>query len=154
MLHRRMKHTRKGVALDLPPEERDVLRALIPQMRSLLSHGDHDPSTRRLFPTAYPTDPEADAEYRQLMHDDLLGARLSRLDLFEASLDAELLDDERAMAWLGALNDLRLVLGTKLDVSEDMDIDELPDDDPSSPAYSLYSYLGWLQEQLIAAISR
>jgi hypothetical protein len=54
---------------------------------------------------------------------------------------------------MGAINDLRLVLGTRLDVSEDMDLDALADDDPLTPAFALYGYLGWLQEQIVAALA-
>ena len=43
------------------------------------------------------------------------------------------LTPEQADAWLAALNDVRLALGTALDVSEDMP-DELPPDDPRAAA--------------------
>ena len=52
-----------------------------------------------------------------------------------------------------ALNDLRLVLGTRLDVQEDTFLEELPPDDPRAPALAVYGYLSWTQEQLIAALS-
>jgi len=59
---------------------------------------------------------------------------------------------EQADAWLSALNDVRLALGTTLDVREDMP-DQLPDDDPRAPHLGVYHWLTWMQESLVAAIS-
>lgn len=59
---------------------------------------------------------------------------------------------EQAEAWLSALNDVRLALGTALDVTEDMP-DELPDDDPRGPHLSVYHWLTWMQESLVHAIA-
>jgi hypothetical protein len=62
------------------------------------------------------------------------------------------LTDEQAAAWLSALNDVRLALGTALDVTEDMP-DELPADDPREPHLNVYHWLTWVQESLIQAVS-
>jgi hypothetical protein len=59
---------------------------------------------------------------------------------------------EQADAWLSALNDVRLALGTAIDISEDMP-DELPDDDPRSPHLAVYHWLTWVQESLVQALS-
>jgi Domain of unknown function (DUF2017) len=59
---------------------------------------------------------------------------------------------EQADAWLSALNDVRLALGTALDVDDDMP-DELPDDDPRSGHLPVYHWLTVVQEELIHAIS-
>jgi hypothetical protein len=59
---------------------------------------------------------------------------------------------EQAEAWLSAINDLRLALGTTLDVTEDMP-DELPPEDPRSPHLGVYQWLTWLQEHLVLALS-
>ncbi|ACU34962.1 MULTISPECIES: DUF2017 domain-containing protein [Actinosynnema] len=56
-----------------------------------------------------------------------------------------------AEAWLSALNDVRLALGTALDVQEDMP-DELPEDDPRSPHLGVYHWLTWVQETLVEAV--
>jgi len=65
--------------------------------------------------------------------------------------EATALDQEQLAAWLGAVNDIRLVLGTRLEVSEDdeFDIDEEVEDTPESVARSAYWYLGWLLEHLV-----
>ena len=59
---------------------------------------------------------------------------------------------EQADAWLAALNDVRLALGTAIEVSEDMP-DELPDEDPRSPHLAVYHWLTWVQESLVQALS-
>ena len=47
------------------------------------------------------------------------------------------LTPDQADAWLTALNDVRLALGTALDVSEDMP-EELPSDDPRAAHIGVY----------------
>jgi hypothetical protein len=59
---------------------------------------------------------------------------------------------EQADAWLSALNDVRLALGTTLDVTEDMP-DDLPDDDPRAPHLGVYHWLTWMQESLVTALA-
>jgi len=59
---------------------------------------------------------------------------------------------EQAEAWLSAVNDVRLALGTTLGVTDEMP-DELPEDDPRSPHLGVYQWLTWLQEHLVLALS-
>jgi hypothetical protein len=59
---------------------------------------------------------------------------------------------EQADAWLSAVNDVRLALGTTLDVTEEMP-DELPEDDPRSPHLGVYQWLTWMQEHLVLALA-
>ncbi|HEV7648918.1 MAG TPA: DUF2017 domain-containing protein [Actinophytocola sp.] len=59
---------------------------------------------------------------------------------------------EQAEAWLSAVNDVRLALGTTLDITEDMP-DELPEDDPRSPHLGVYQWLTWMQEHLVLALA-
>jgi len=156
------------VRVRLGQREVDVLRTLPEQLRSVLTSDQgagapSDPVAERLFPPAYrdAADRERDDEYHHLVHDDLLSAKLANLDVLTASLErgtvslrrwtVDLSEDE-AMAWLGALNDLRLALGVRLGVKEDFD-GSVADDDPAAPATHLLSYLGWLQELLLEALS-
>ena len=148
-LHRRIARRRDGrFDLRLPDAERALLRELPAQLRSLMFEGDS--SLARLFPPAYPDDPERDAEYHRLMDEDLRARHLAALDVVERTVDASVVDMEELLGWLAALNDLRLVLGTRLDVTEE--VHELPEDDPDAGAFAVYSYLGWLQEQVVAAL--
>jgi hypothetical protein len=152
MLGRRVKRTRKGeYQLRLPPEERELLRDLPAQLRELLT--SDDPALRRLFPPASKDDVALEAEYRHYMGDDLLASHERSLQAMEDTIDADVVDEEQLLGWLGALNDLRLVLGTRIDVTEDMYEREMEPDDPRAPAFAVYTYLGWLQEQVVDALS-
>lgn len=122
-----------------------------------------DPVLERLFPRAYlePEDVDRDAEYQRLVREDLLDAKLANLDVVTSTLDrgtvslrrwiVDLTEDE-AGAWLGALNDLRLALGVRLGITEDFDGDIDPSN-PQAPALNVLSYLGWLEENLVDALS-
>jgi hypothetical protein len=150
------------VRVRLANDEVAVLRGLPDQLRTVLGEGEDEPVNRRLFPPAYldVADIEHDAEFPRLMHDDLVSEKLTNLDLVTDSLargtssvrrwTVELTDAE-ATAWLGVLNDLRLALGVRLDITEDFDGD-VDDTDPRAPALRLLSYLGWLEEQLLEAL--
>jgi hypothetical protein len=126
----------------------------VPQLRVALTEGEDapDPALRRLFPTAYAQDPTLEDEYQGLVHDDLLARRRAALDLVEATVDATHLDEEALLAWMGAVNDLRLVLGTRLDVSEETDLAPDPDDPDAGPL-AVYAYLGFLLESIVDALS-
>lgn len=146
MLRRPIKRTRKGdFALNISAEERDVLRGLPGQLKELL--GTDDPALERLFPPAYLENDEFEDEYKSLMAGDLRDRHVAALDVMAETIDAERLDEEQLSAWLTGLNQLRLVLGTRLDVSEDTDLD------PADPAAALYHYLTYLQDEIIGALS-
>ena len=142
-----------GIRLDLGREEREVLAALPGQLRELLSVAPDDPSVRRLTPPAYADDAGHEAEYRRLMGDDLADRRLAALAVLEETATAERLTEEQAQGWLAALNSLRLVIGTQLDVQEDMDDLGLSPDDPRAPGLALYGYLSGLLDQLVDALA-
>jgi Domain of unknown function (DUF2017) len=80
----------------------------------------------------------------------LLEHRLATLDVFEATLPATSITIEELESWMGALNDLRLVLGTLLDVSED-ETDFDPDAD-NAFGYAIYHFLGALLEQAVEVL--
>jgi len=150
---RRIERDRKGgYRLRLPVEERELLRTLPAQLREVLRDGD-DPALRRLFPPAYADDAEAADEFRRLMQDELLEGKLAALRVVEETADAEHLSGEELEGWLGALESLRLYLGTQLDVREETYDLALDPNDPSTPALALYGYLSWLQEQAVEALS-
>lgn len=149
---RRIRRSAAGrYDLRLPAPERELLASLVDQLRELLEVSTDDPSLRRLFPTAYHEDPERDREYQQLVRDELLERRLAALATVEATVEAAMLDDGEVTAWMSALNDLRLVLGTRLDLSED---DEpVEEDDPRAPAMAVYSYLSLLVDECVTALA-
>ncbi|MGH2711698.1 MAG: DUF2017 family protein [Actinomycetota bacterium] len=137
--------------LQLSSDEREVLRALPRQLLGLL--GSNDPSLRRLTPPAHPDDPKMEAEYRELVGGELDSRRRRSLEVMEETIEAKDLDEEQISAWLTALNDLRLVLGTRLDVTEDLYEEGIPEDDSRAPLYAVYLYLGWLEEQVVSALA-
>jgi hypothetical protein len=150
------------------PEEVKVLRQVAGEVVALLTDGfdRDDPVVERLFPDVYPDDPVINAELRPYTDGDLKTAKIDQAGAILAALPSAggtdvALDEESAEAWLRALNDVRLALGTRLDVRDDMDLEEELDEavlkDPTSPRVgqlSLYAYLGYLQESLLEALIR
>jgi hypothetical protein len=137
----------------LPDEERRVLADVLPQLRAaLLGDASADPAFRRLFPVAYVDDASHEAEYRELVGDELLTKRLANVDTVLMTITADRIAEDELFAWMGAINDLRLVLGTRLDVSEETDLD-VGAGHPDAAAYALYAYLGWLLELLVDAVA-
>jgi Domain of unknown function (DUF2017) len=139
--------------LTLSDDERELLRGLPGQLRSLLEEDPADPALRRLFPPAYEEDAESEDEYRRLMRAELLEGRRASLEILESTAGQDRLSEEDVHAWIGALNDLRLVLGTRLDVSEEVYEAELDPRDPQAPELALYGYLTWLQDSLVSAVA-
>ena len=137
-----------GVEVRLPPGLREVLRSLCDQLETLLTTEDRssDPALARLAPAAYPDDPLRELEFEQMAGDDLAAGRLAALRELRDTAGAEILEEEQALAWLRTLNDLRLVLGTRLDVTEESG------DEASSSAFELYVVLGMIQAELLLAI--
>jgi hypothetical protein len=134
----------------LPKAERSLLRALPGQVSALIASGDL--SAQRIFPPAYTTDETAEKEYRELMGQTLLEGHRNALEILQETADSERIDSDQAAAWLRALNDLRLVIGTRLDITEEEPA-RLTADDPGTAARAVYDYLSWLQEMLVDCLS-
>ncbi|EMF29222.1 DUF2017 domain-containing protein [Streptomyces pseudogriseolus] len=136
-----------------------------------------DPVLRRLFPDAY-VDPEGagrpeeaeeqrahSAEFRRYTENDLRAGKRDNALAVIRSLDAlraageggavlELTPQE-SQRWLGALNDLRLAIGARLEITDEDDSDllfHLPDEDPRKPMVMAYLWLGGLQETLVSTL--
>jgi len=152
----RVKRVRGGrFALRITGAERDVLRSLPGQLRQMLTGQDSatDPDLRRLFPPAYPDDPQKSAEYDGMVRDDLMAERIAAIEVMERTIDSDSLSEDELLAWLSAINDLRLVLGTRLDVPEDLSELDVHPDDPRAETLALYAYLSMLEEDAVAALS-
>jgi hypothetical protein len=117
-----------------------------------------DPAMARLFPDAFRDDPEASGEFRRFTERslrDLKGAQArTALQTLQRSGSKVTLSLDEAGSWLGALNDLRLTLGTRLEITEDgmEELASLPDDDPRAPTFHVYDWLTFLQESLVLAV--
>ncbi|MEV0980619.1 DUF2017 domain-containing protein [Streptomyces sp. NPDC049915] len=137
-----------------------------------------DPVLKRLFPDAY-TDPEEQpagtreaeeraahsAEFRRYTENDLRAGKRENALAVIRSLDALSpagdggavlkLSPGESQQWLGALNDLRLAIGSRLEITDEDDTDllyRLPDEDPRKPMVMAYLWLGGLQETLVTTL--
>lgn len=161
MLRRRFRPAASGgCTVRLTGPERELLRTLPEEVEAALEaleQADEEaegeaavpPSLRRLFPVAYSTDDEAERRYRALTRRQLSEHHRQALETLASSAGASELDEEQMLSWLSALNDLRLVLGTVLGVTDH-------DDAPfrlSSRQHVVYAYLSGLEEELIGVVS-
>ncbi|KUN28292.1 hypothetical protein AQJ23_10425 [Streptomyces antibioticus] len=136
-----------------------------------------DPVLKRLFPDAY-SDPEGtpeakeaeeqraySSEFRRYTENDLRAGKRDNALAVIRSLDAlRPVDDggavlklsvEESRQWLSALNDLRLAIGSRLEITDEEDTDllyRLPDEDPRKPMVMAYLWLGGLQETLVSTL--
>ncbi|GAA2434876.1 DUF2017 domain-containing protein [Actinomadura vinacea] len=174
-----VEQVEKGVRIRLEAEEAALVRALMEQLLELLGEGPaaddelaavgiaekaskpDDPVLARLFPDAYRDDGEAAGEFRRYTEMGLRdGKRTAAGTVLESlgevrSKGAEvLLDREGAQAWLRALNDVRLALGTRLDISEEWyeEAARLDPRDPRTAMFAAYDWLTMMQESLVRAV--
>jgi hypothetical protein len=177
-----IKRQRDGVQVQLRAPESALLRRLVSELGSLLesaaappsgpvdpleeltgladdapSAPPDDPVLARLFPDGYRDNPEAAAEFRRLTQSTLRqqksAAAAQLLDALPARGGKVQLGEPAAEQWLGTLNDLRLMLGTRLGVTEDGDpLGGHAASDPDAEPYLIYHWLTAVQDQLITAL--
>jgi hypothetical protein len=123
-----------------------------------------DPVVARLFPRAYldPTEEEAESEWQRFARPDLVEGRKEAMETLLRTLAGArqhrgglevTLTSEEADAWLAVINDLRLALGTHLEVTEDTTPADLDPDDPATPPFAVYWWLGYLEEHLVDVLA-
>lgn len=157
MVGRRVKRSGQDrFELRIPESERDVLRALPAQLRALILDGDarEDPALRRLYPAAYLDDPSSTAEFDDVVRDDLTEQRLAAIDTMTRTLDERRLSGEEVEAWLASINDLRLVLGVRLAVTEESEPADFAGNEEDEASFALYRYLSMLEEDIVEALAR
>lgn len=138
--------------LVLPAAHRTTISALLGELDQLIEADPSDPDLRRLSPPAYLHDPDRDAAYQLLAGDELRTARRAAIDTVRSTMDRSVLDEDQVWAWLRALNALRVVVGTKLDITDE-DYDPVVDpDDPAAPLWAIYDFTGLVQHAIIAAL--
>lgn len=154
------------VILEMVPLEIIHLRQLVSQFIELLDtppSADPDPAVRRLVPDAY-ADPEAAREFRSLTERDLLSRRHTDASAVLASLDESLdttedldgvenapgsiivLDADTAQSWLRTLAAIRLVLATRLGITDEDDHDD------EDPRFGIYDWLGFRLDRIVRAL--
>ena len=137
--------------LRLDAAERDALNGLCDELRELIEADDA--AVARLYPAAYGDDEQASAEFDEIVRSSLTSGRLEALRVVSETLEAERLDHEQLEAWCGALNDLRLVLGERLGVTEELYERGLDPRDPRAEQLGLYAWLTWLQGAVVDALA-
>ena len=119
-----------------------------------------DPVLARLLPDAYQDDPEAAGEFRKYTESSLREAKkyfaLALLETLPPKGGRVKLSADQARDWLRALNDVRLMFGVRLEVTEDFEeqLSSLDPKDPRVVAFQVYGWLGEVQESLVRAIHR
>ena len=143
-----------------PDNSADPLEAMVGMTTGEVAAPD-DPALRRLLPDAYSDDEVMSGEFRRLMDGELRRQKTEALEEMRDAVDGAdesgvklRLAPQQAETWLQALNDIRLVLGTRLDVTEDLEDRwaEIGPDDPVAPLLAAYEWLGWLQESVVLAL--
>lgn len=157
LLRRRLRPASGGgFELRLPQEERAILARLPVELDELLARlkdtsAPVPEGLRRLFPVAYPTDAAAEESFTGVARAEILRAHRDALALLQRTADATRLSAEELEGWLAALTELRLVLGTALDLTEESV--PPPPSDPSFGQWALYGYLSLLVEDVVSALS-
>jgi hypothetical protein len=114
-----------------------------------------DPALRRLLPDAYIDDEEAAGEFRRYTERDLREAKAGNARLVDQQLEEQgrevTISGDAIPAWLGFLNDTRLTIGTRLEISEENHdvLADLPDSDPRAGLFQVYDWLTFLQESIV-----
>ena len=162
------------LTLKLDDAELGVLSQLFEQMAELLEHPEseagtdplakmlnmsgstqisEDPALARLFPDGYSDDEHASADFRRFTEQDLRAQKLAALTTVRDSLSGwtgkSSVTSQQAQDWLKAINDLRLVLGTRLEITAEVETNFEADE----PGIHLYNYLTYLQGTLIDALT-
>jgi len=151
-----VERTDRGFRINLGRDEKDMIERLLREFRVLLLGPSDDPALMRLFPAAYhlPDDAELDAEYQRFMREEIVASRLTGIDVvIDALNDKSALTEGQIMALVQAVNGLRLVLAVALDLSDEHDPDEIDDDHPQAADHELYSFLSWLLEWSVRALT-
>jgi uncharacterized protein DUF2017 len=147
-------------------EDIDALEALLAQPGGSASGEDpedpqapDDPVLARLLPDGYRDDREAAGEFRRYTESGLRSAKQQVaqevLDTLPDTGGRIQLTQDQAVAWLKALNDIRLALGVRLGVTEEFEEQwgRLGQDDPQWAAFEVYAWLGAVQESLVQALA-
>jgi hypothetical protein len=173
------RHGDHSYVAQFADSEKEVLLNLCEQIIELLAdrtdHGNDDPLAAMVGITSHDSPPEDDvlhrllpnayadsvdsSEFRRYTESTLRAKKqahaiVMRIHLKSSEDGTVDLDYDNANAWLGAINDIRLALGVRLKVESNSHehLEILAPDDPLRGVYAVYTWLGWLQESLLAAL--
>jgi len=138
--------TRRGdeVRVKLDRDTRDVLAGL-PELLA-----GSDDADGRLTYRVHPDDPEAEERYRELVGDSLDDLRRGDREVLVRGIGDSTIGIEDAEAWMRVIGEARLVLAARLGIERD---GWEEDADPAqNPEMALLTYLGYLQDRLVAIL--
>ena len=78
--------------------------------------------------------------------------KLEALDTVERTATATALTEDELLAWVGVVNDLRLVLGTRIEITEEATDEDFLEGDPRHDTYRAYLFLGYLLQEMLEAM--
>ena len=136
---------------NLLQEEEKELLSILPGLVSEAIEM-HSPYVTRLFPPTYPFDTIAQNEFEKMSADALMQQHQALLAGFCTSIHKSELTHDDLVTWVGALNDIRLLLGTALDVCEDLG--RPAEDDPRFRDFIIFDYLTWLQGSILEFLTQ
>jgi hypothetical protein len=150
-----VKRKGKRYQIELDEGLRRALRGLCEELRQLLlsENPAADPDLARLYPPAYPDDPLRNLDFERMAGDDLLRQRLAAIDVVAETAEAKTLTQDQLLAWLGAINNTRLVLGTRLDITEESTEEDFAGDPAREGTFGLYMFLTWLVGNIVEVVS-
>lgn len=146
-----------GVRVQLEEHEVGLLRQLLEEMSTLLEADiQADPVNKRLFPDAYETEEDSQS-YSDLVGYELRSTKLAAVKSVMETIEGDgpvdaVITQEAAEGWLPVLNDIRLAIGTRNEVTEEKMAEEMDPEDPDSAAMMVLHWLGWLQESLLGVL--
>lgn len=144
-----VRKRRGRIQLHLDGDERSAIGMIVERLAPQLG------TVRRTVPVAY-AETQLQKEYDRWVRPEIERSRSADLDVVRASIasgeDMSPLTEAQALAWVRALNHLRLAAGGLLGIEED---GWEQDADPSlraNPEYRILLALAFLQEELVAAL--
>lgn len=138
-----------GFAVELPERAVALIETLCSELESLL--GSDSPLLERLFPPPYGDDTERNEGYSALAGPELLEHRLDALATMRTVLHSETVTEDQFMAWMRSLNDMRLVLGTMIGITDDQVPPQVRPE--LAQAFEVYEFLGGLLEMTVDALA-
>jgi hypothetical protein len=148
------------VRIRLDDVEAGVLGAMLADIADVVesdAFAENDPVRARLFPAGYRDDAAAADDFRDLTERSLRVERAQRARecADEIHGGGEItLDGDAGERWIQVINDLRLALGTRLEITDEDGAHEIDADDPRSEQWAIYHWLTALQDGIVTKLMR
>lgn len=175
------RRRRGKLVVTLDPAEVQVLADVVDQVRQLLAQRraeapsdpldaitgiqtapattPTDPALARLLPDFHREDDELSGGFRVLYEPELITAKdraaVVLLDSLPHGGGTVRLSEETAEAWLTSINDVRLALGVRLDITDDETEPDLERPElrgTGATMFNIYRWLSALQDSLVVAL--